>query len=230
MEWYVEISGNESDLEKIALACNSNELNISFLDKKYILKSSDFETLNSSTGIRKRAEEILALLTGAAKLAFGAHQPLSVDSVIQIGDDGKKISHHNLYSQVNVSGSCCTATKTVNGKIKRDNPADQIPFWFNKAQTDKNVAAALQLNGLPDPNWIILYMIMEIVESDIGGIDKIVEYGWSTKKQIKLFRRTAQLYRHSKIKIPTPPKNPMSISDAIFLVSKILRKWLHTKS
>jgi hypothetical protein len=229
MEWYVQILGDNSDLQELSKSLNSPELCISQEDQKYVLKSSNFDQLKNAADVRKRAEEILSLLNGTTKLALGTQQKLTIDAVVEMRDDGKKVTVLFLSDTLPVGSITSTSTKTDNGKVQENHPADPIPNWIRTAQTDKNVAEIFQVLGTSVLNWINLYRVYEIIKSDVGGIDTIVDNGWTTKGQIDLFKQTAQPYRHGKLK-GTPPKKPMTLSEAKSLIKRILRSWLRAKS
>lgn len=229
MEWYVRILGNNLDLQELSKSLNSPELGIFQEGQEFILKSTNFNQLKSAVEVRKRAEEILSLLNGTTKLALGTQQKLIIDAVVEIPDDGKKVTVLFLSDTLPVGSSTSTSTKTDNGKVQENHSADPIPNWIRTAQTDKNVAEIFQVLGTSVLNWINLYRVYEIIKSDVGGIDTIVDNGWTTKGQIDLFKQTAQPYRHGKLKGYTPPKKPMALSEAESLIKRILRSWLRAK-
>ena len=230
MEWYVRILGNNSDLQELSKSLNSPELCIFQEGQEFILKSINFNQLKSTADVRKKAEEILSLLNGTAKLALGTQQPLTVDDIVKINDDGKKETFDFLSDTVYVGSSTSTSDKTSDGNVQEIHPADPIPVWIKTAQINKNAAIIFRLLGLSGLNWINLYNIYEIIKSDVGGKDKIADNGWATKGQIDLFKQTAQLYRHGKLKNYVPPKKPMTLSEAESLIKRILRNWLRAKS
>jgi len=229
MKWYVKLSGNSFDLQELSKSLNSPELCISQENQKYVLKSSNFDQLENAADVRKRAEEILSLLNGTAKLALGTQQKLTIDAVVEMRDDGKKVTVRFLSDTVYGRSSISTSVKTSNGNVQEIHPADPIPNWIRTARTDKNVAEIFRVLGTSVLDWINLYRVYEIIKSDVGGKDKIADNGWATKGQIDLFKRTAQAYRHGKLKGYTPPKKPMTLSEAESFVKKILRKWLQPK-
>jgi hypothetical protein len=230
MEWYVQILGDNSDLQELSKSLNSPELCISQEDQKYVLKSSNFDQLKNAADVRKRAEEILSLLNGTAKLALGTQQLLILDAVVKVSDDGKKVTVRFLSDTMYGRSSTSTSLKTTDGKVQITHPADPIPVWIKTAQINNTVATVFRLIGASALNWIDLYKVYEIIESDVGGKDKIADNGWATKGQIKLFTQTAQAYRHGKLKNYKPPKKPMTLSEAESLIKRILRSWLRAKS
>lgn len=177
MEWYVQILGGNSDLQELSKSLNSPELCISQENQKYVLKSSNFDQLKNTADVRKRAEEILSLLNGTAKLALGTQQPLTIDAIVEIRDDGKKTTVLFHSDTVLCGSSTSTSTKTNNGKVQENHPADPIPNWIRTAQTDKNVAEIFQVLGTSVLNWNNLYNIYEIIKSDIGSKGKIADNG-----------------------------------------------------
>jgi hypothetical protein len=56
--------------------------------------------------------------------------------------------------------------------------------------TDHKVAKALRLLDTDEHNWVSLFRLYELIEEDVGGIDKIVRCDWASKTSIRHFRHT----------------------------------------
>lgn len=97
------------------------------------------------------------------------------------------------------------------------------------------IEKAIRIYGSCEINWGDLYKVYEIIESDIGGFNRIVNKGWNTKAEINLFKHTANSpsavgddSRHGK-ENTSPPINPPSLSEAGFLIEDMLKHWIDSK-
>ncbi|MBN1762727.1 MAG: hypothetical protein JW878_06605 [Methanomicrobia archaeon] len=237
MEWYVEITGESFDLEELSKSLNSPELCITQEGNAFILKSTDFNILKDANEVRTRASEILSLINGSARLALEMRKPLEVGSVVEITDDGKR----RLFDLIEFAGCCfgrvsvSTTIVKANGTVQEQesHQADPIVDWIAIARYDTNVATVLRLFN-KNLDWVNLYRIYEVIESDVGGIDNIIEEEWTTKRTIKRFKYTANSpdaigdeSRHGKKLMP--PKDPMTFPEARSLIKTLAHKWLSSK-
>ncbi len=233
VEWFVPITGENSDLEELSKSLNSPELRVIQEGSDFILKSTDFDLLNDADDVQNRAIEIMSLINGAAMLAMGMRKPLVVDCAVN--GDGKRqffvCCSLDASLRVSVSESVVAADGTVQDQ-EEPHQADPIPDWIAIAQHDPNVATVLRLFGAGNHNWVSLYRIYDVIKSDGGDIAK---RGWASRRAIKRFKQTANSpdasgddSRHGAGNIP-PPKDPMTISEAKSLFKTIIHKWLRSK-
>ncbi len=237
MEWYVEITGDGFDLEELSKSLNSPDLCITQKGEIFILKSTDFNILKDANEVRTRASEILSLINGATRLVIGKQKPLAMGSVVEVGDDGKR----KLFDWVEVAAygrySVSTTIVKANGTVQEQEirQADPIQDWIAIARHDTNVATVLRLFN-KNLDWVNLYRIYEVIESDIGGINNIIKEEWTTKKTIERFTRTANSpdaigdqARHGNGGRITPPKDPMTLPEAKSLIETLFHQWLRSK-
>jgi len=74
-----------------------------------------------------------------------------------------------------------------------------------------------------------------MVESDIGGEKKLVKMGWGSTHQLKRFKHSANSVavagdsaRHGR-ELGDPPRDPMSIDEAIAYCKYLLQAWFDSK-
>lgn len=231
MEWMVYIAGDDFDLRELSKSLTLPELCIIEEENLYYLKSTNFNQLKNADEVRNKAEEILSLINGASRLALGTRKPITMDSVVKITDDGREEkTYFELEKTVTMRDS---VGATIDGREVHQ--ADPIPDWIKVAQSNKNVAKVLRLIGNFGYDWVNLYRIYEIIESDVGGSSKITQKGWATKKAIRRFKHTVDSVgaigdpaRHG-MEETQPPKNPMIFSEAKSLIETILYNWLRSK-
>lgn len=59
------------------------------------------------------------------------------------------------------------------------------------ATKDATVSRALRLFGSDVHDWVNLYRIYEIIESDMGGLIAMINLGWTSKLRVSNFKHTA---------------------------------------
>ena len=235
VEWFVPITGANSDLEELSKSLNLPELCVIQEGPDFILKSTDFDFLKDADDVRNRAIEIMSLINGAARLVLGMRKPLAVDCVVNVNDDGARqffvCCSLGISLGVNASASVVATDGTVQDQ-EEPHQADPIPSWIAIARHDTNVDKVLRLFGAGNHDWVSRYRIYEVIESDVGNI---VKKGWATKKEIERFKHTANSHgaigddvRHGAGNKP-PPKNPMLSSEAKSFVETVIHKWLRSK-
>ena len=233
MGWFVQITGDNLDLEKLSKSLNSPELSIIQEGPDFILKSTHFDFLKDADHVRNMAIEIISLINGAASLVLGMRKPLAVDCVVNVDDDGARqffvCCSLGIRLEVSASASVIAADGTVQ---KEPHQADPIPDWIAIALCDTNVAKVLRLFGAGNHNWVSLYRIYDVIKGDVGDIAK---KEWATKNEIKRFTHTANSpdaigddSRHGAGNRP-PPEKPMQLSDAKSLFKTIIHEWLRSK-
>lgn len=104
--------------------------------------------------------------------------------------------------------------------------------WANLATVDSAVARALTLYGSLDHDWKNLYMVLEVIEEDLGGKSALMICYPELSQRLKVFKRTANSFeavgreaRHAKKLKPQP--NPMQIAEARSLIRQLLLYWLN---
>ncbi len=236
MKWKIQLNGGAHALDELSNSLVDDELRIYEKDRLYFLESSRFENLTNSKEVTSLAADILQVLTGAVRFSGGGRIALHIHNITGVLPDGGP----DVY--ITLSGQSCTVTQgnlgveksRADGTIEVTPPMDKMPGWVMLGLSDQNVAKALRLFG-NEHNWGSLYCLYEVIEEDVGGLEKIISCGWATKTSIKLFKHTAwspsavgDASRHGK-EPKDPPSNPMDIGEALALIEVILLYWLQSK-
>ena len=232
MTWRVQISGEKVDLEALSISFKDDDRRLVVEDDKYFLESLNFESTSDSAEVLKMAIDLAAVLSGVARLAYGARIPLMVGHIERVRPDGVK--------DVFVQLTGPPAMRALLGNLKVDAPgaseaetetADQPHRWIRVADEDEAVSKALRLFGSDAKDWVGLYRLFEVIQQDVGEIAA----EWATAKSIERFRRTANsptasgdLARHGKERTQ-PPKNSMDLFEARALIEVILHCWMRAK-
>lgn len=228
MEWFVKLKGLDTDIRKLFKFLNSPEICIIQRGHDFFLKSTDFDSLQESEYVLRKAKEIVSWINGVATIDTGKHKTLEVDDNVHGVDD----NGNHLFS-FRIPIPTIVGTGEVIGPA--GSQQHSITEWLPIARNDEDVAKVLRLFSRP-LDWVNLYRIYEVIESDAGGgIHKIVRKGWATNKEVKSFKHTANNpgatgddARHGK-QTTQPPPRPMSLSEARSLVKSIFQKWIEEK-
>lgn len=174
-------------------------------------------------------------MNGATKLALGGNLGITESGVLEHRLDGTETFHMHVSDTIHVRESFVLSVVDSEGNvIEEHKPADPIPTWLQASLMDDSVRKVFRLFG-QQHDWVNLYRIFEVIENDVGGINKIAENDWSTKTQVKTFKHTANSpnavgddARHGK-EHTEPPKSPMLLSEARALVETLVHHWLRSK-
>ncbi len=237
MKWQVQITGDQIDLERLAESLSSNDPRILKYRGAYFIESNRFARVSEPEKIKSITTEILEVLTGVVRLSsLGGKTPLQVANVDCVLPNGQRVLYLEFHETLHISTSMNVEVETANGeKIVVTEPPSKISPWTTLGLTNTNVAKAFRLLGKEKHTWVNLYRIYEVIEEDVGSMEKIVKCGWATKTSIKRFKHTANspgaagdASRHGK-ESTTPPSNPMDINEGRALIEIIFHGWLHAK-
>ncbi len=235
MKWEVQLNGDALDLKELSKSLVDDDLRVLERNGQYFLESNRFEELTNPEELASLAADILKVLTGAVRLSLGGRTPLHVANTARVRPDGGRDVFVTLSDTIHARATIGVEITRSDGTKEVIHPAHSVPGWIKLGLTNLNVAKALRLLGTDEHNWVSLYRLYEVIEEDVGGLDKIVNHGWATKTSIKRFKRTANSpgavgddSRHGK-ESTTPPADPMDIGEARALVEVILHNWLRSK-
>jgi len=224
-KWLVELGGTPRDLQFIAHYINSSELNIIKEKDIFYLESKELYTDKPITDIMVLVDDLIDILNGAAILYYPKIQRITHKQIFRIKENGERESFALLHAQ---------PTDTLLYSFRDDDKT--LPNWLEIGKKDEAVARAFTLYGALEHNWRNLYMVLDVIQDDLGGEKNLIKQKWLDKNRIKLFKSTANSYRaigkaarHAK-KSFEPPKKPMDIHDAQTLFDLLLREWLKYKS
>lgn len=233
-EWLVRLNGEKSDLVYLC-TLRSSEWSVKEENGNYYLKCKSFDQKTDGRSVFDCTTQILDVMNGIMKLEYPNMQPIKAVQVIQTRNDGK-------HTQVVLPAFIPSGERIFPPKVflADDSKCLQgqniMESRIDIAEQDKLVSRALTLYGALEHNWKNLYMVLEVIEQDVGGENELIKKPWAIGYDIKLFKRTANNFivigreaRHGHDK-DKPPKNPINLSEAQALIRNILSKWIHSKS
>jgi hypothetical protein len=231
--WWARLVGEGLDLQTLADSVRLPEVEVRSFDGRYYLCAEELQaaTDEQSGDAERRAEEIVRVLNGAARVEHGNHREVHVDAAAKVREDGS-IQHFVHLSGTIAARDRMSATLTVDGEAQPVlPPPSRIEQTAAKAFKDANAERALRIFGRDDLDYRDLYYVFEIVREAIEG-DMFAD-GTVTRAEVDLFRHTAQsptalgdAARHGSDRGQQPPAKPMPFDEARGLVRRILRIWL----
>jgi hypothetical protein len=216
---------------------NDPDMSISDTNGQFVLRSTQFEPLQTADAVRNKAQEIATAVSGTARLLLGTSQAIAVGAVFMVREDGRRNIFVSLSpATVRLRGALASlVVKRADGTVETHYPTEPGPGWVQVALQQEVVARALRLRNTGILEWVDLYRLYEVIESDVPA-RAIQAKGWVTSGQIERFKRTANSQkaigdkaRHGKDPYE-PPQNPMSLSEARGLIDSVLKAWLGEKA
>jgi hypothetical protein len=236
--WVVQLAGDTSDLSALAQSLTGNDINISHDGQDYVLMSDQFTEGDDAGAVRQKAEGLVAVLNGASRLALDAINSIRVRAVYRRREDGKRdIFVFPEPKVIRFRAFAPTVKLThADGTVEEFHRADPVKQWAGMALKNDAVANVFRILAGGTLDWVNLYRIVEIIASDVGGLEAIDTNGWATKASMRLFKHTANspgalgLDARHGAETTQPPKHPMTILEARALVNSIVHAWLRSKS
>lgn len=231
--WWARLAGDALDLQTLAESVRLAAVQVRQLDGRFYLRADDLQGASSeqSGDVERRAEEILRVLNGAARVEHGNSREVHVDAATRVHVDGRIENFVHAPAHL-TARSRMSATLTVTGQQETaEPPPSVIDRLAAKGLADTNIERALRIFGRDDVDYRDLYNVFEIAEEALGA--GMFADGTVTKPEVRRFKHTPQsptvlgdAARHGRERGRQPPANPMSFDDARDLVRRILRVWL----
>lgn len=230
--WIVPLKGHAFDMENLPIYLHDSPVYIQKREEDYFLVLPTSVAGPTYEDVRRLAYQHLDLINGAASVLQNSFRPLEIVDGPYFGIDAKGNRTHTIVTLGTAEIRCKTGNLTalVNGVPQPDLRAGQATRLLHAAATSSAASDALVIVGRLMPSWSELYLVYELVESNVGGLMYIE--GWIGRTEGNLFTRTANSYtalgragRHGKDR-GTPPAIPMPHQTAINLVRSLVLSWL----
>jgi hypothetical protein len=238
MSWELEIFGDENDLRALGHSLRKEEYLIQEKDGHFVLCGPVFSKFQDARAVREHGGKIVKSLSGLARLLLGSQKEITTGAVFEITENGGKNIFYTpdpVTIKLKASMAVSAIVISKDGKIIEEcRPADPAPSFLKKALEHVVVERALKLRDEDNLDWVALFRLVEVIESDIP-MNEMTAKGWISKNRIRLFKQTANSQkaigdqaRHGKDTCVPPPK-PIKLSEARRLVDDLLKKWLSWK-
>lgn len=237
MKWAILLTGDSADLKTLGESYNEPDLSVSDESGQFVLRSTQFDSLETAGAVRDKARELATAVSGVARLQLGALQPVEVGAVVQFREDGTENTFISPPPATLQLRGLLTSliVRRADGTVETHYPADHGPDWVKAALQYEVVARALRLRDAGCLEWVDLYRLYEVIESDVP-LNEMKAKGWVTGREIERFKRTANSQRAIGDKARygkdpyEPPKDPLLLGKARALVDSILKYWLEEKA
>lgn len=227
--WVIPLEGHHFDLEDLPRWLKGREVTVEKFRDGYALIVPASVIGSSYEPVLAFAENQLQLINGAGRLLNGSFRPVSVkDKVFGMDSAGVvmqtvlAMGTAEIRAKAGVVG-VADSRQQVEGMA---GPLLRAAFQIPRAHD------ALVIAGRRDVTWAELYLLFELVESEVGG--EMFQRGWISEPDADLFTHTANSYstlrtsgRHGKDR-GQPPKVPMMYTTAASLVQGLVRSWLNS--
>lgn len=229
--WKVVVEGEPKALDDLLPLFVSPDLTLSCEDGSYCLKSSRYSSIKDPNDVRAEAERSLDILRTVSSARRGPVPNLAIAEVRGLLPDGRyaatlSVSRGMGFWATDGTPDPLDAALSDPERIRR--------LVVAHAQ-NHHVMLALRTWATRSHDWHHLYIILDLIEEDLGRKRALVAKGWVPTEALDLFKHTANNAgalgpdaRHGKLRT-CPPDKPMDISDAEELVKAILAKWLEEK-
>ena len=231
MKWLVLLEDvKKSDFDNLSnLRRSSDEFSLITENSEYYLTSSHWESLTNTSDVHGEATKLLEDISAVAMIHFTGFPLLKPDIICQVDEEGKRQRWVALSATISVDSSSFSIQLEGGQDIIRNL---EFESWRKLAEEDEIVKNVFRQITDFEHNWINLYKVYEIVNKDAGK--KKIEQ-WITKDKIRQFKHTANSQsaigddaRHG-VDRNYPPKEPLSLSEAVALIRNLLQKWLQWK-
>lgn len=246
-KWMVKLSSHEFDLRALASLYNEPVCRVAKDDDgAYYLTRDSFEPMADAAAVDGAARECLALVNADMRLRKPDFEPVSLDGVYSLNDDGNRV-HHILLPRVVMSmNSRLYGELTVLGSdglpVPSPEPARAIAR-LQLAERDAKVRIALSCwrNCIVGDAgfWIYAYKVYEIIRAEIGAGDKkkgrqeIERRFWASSAEINGFGEAAnnpavsgETARHGAGWQTPHGVTPFNEGEALAFIQRLLNHWL----
>lgn len=240
--WQVQIQGSTSDLEHLARHFTAPPKRV-IRDTRgsgFLYEAASFSACSTPAEVLAVADQELAVLSGALRLARRSREPLRSGAVYRQNATGCRDVFVQIRETLRLRMELGEVTTTVTDGggtvLTRPTLPPRTVLLAQLAAFDAAVAKALRLHAEDDAkSWVGLYRIYEVVEADVGGQEALKKLSWGSTRDLRRFKHSANSVtvagdcaRHGK-ELEQPPKNPMTIHEAAAYVGYIVQSWLASK-
>ena len=222
-EWFVELQASERDIHFLMSSLGSEDVSIFQEVGSTFLRAPRLLSGMNNADAYEVATEYLETINGAAKVLNASYDGVSLKTIGFRDEQGEIKRHYILHAQ---------AGRYVLHASGNNDPT--LPQLVELTTTFPAVTKALTLYGSLEHNWKNLYMVMEVIEDDVGGESAVISSYPELTQRWKLCKQTANSFsaigreaRHAKDF--EAPSNVMQIEEAQELVRQVLFHWLDAK-
>jgi len=219
----VKLEGQQDDLRAL-VTLSSDAWSVIEENGAYYLCSQGWNAIDDLTEVNGLAHELIAVLNGAGAVFVNNFEPVRLAGVS---------------TRRRKDGSNDTTVAAITAKARiRHGPeilagTPDMAAWIELAGKHVDAQKALTLYGSLEHTWRNLYLILEVVEDNMGGEKAVLASKWCpAPEKLKLFKNTANNWkalgaeaRHATEKWEKPSAE-LSLLEAKAVVRATLQAWL----
>lgn len=233
-KWFVQLHGDHELLDWLTSDRDSkDDLFIIEDHGSFFMTSLEFEKLNYIEEVKNKSDEILEMINGIASFLFSTKGRLSSNSISNRNESGGidcTVFAETCFINISIPPPTIVI-ENGDGTISKSSPLLSINQLLSDASKNVNKSKIFRLLAKGNLDWVMLYKLYEVIESEIG--DQL--FLWVSKSEIKNFKHTCNSVaatgddsRHGK-ELTYPPKNPMTLKESQDLINLIIDKYLGSK-
>ena len=229
--WGVVLGGEALDLEdwREALKQPFDPWVMETEDGLLLRSSLDLDPATTASEAYERANVLMEQVNGALRVSHRA-RVVRLEGIAEILSDGTRRRHFFMQADsgdLRVRDRLTAEVFGADGKPKPQPPPEPSnpQRWLLIAAKDPFLADALTYFARGD-DWFDTYKALECLFGRFGGERNFLALDWASANKIRLLKRTADSWRHSRLGRPdvVPPDPPMEVTEARDLLAKLIAR------
>lgn len=241
MKWKVFLNGYLNDLMELCEVFRSGKICVFKEEERYFLYYDEFEDKEIDTEVKNITNKLIKNISLIAILRKIIRQPIELDFIQMNLKNGKKKNFKYVSGKVDITSKINASLQVFDkeGKEIIGKPASNlITEYVAKSLDNEKINTLFEIIFKEKYKWIKLNQILEFIQKDLSGKqdEQIVKKGWSTKKELRMFRETANNpnvigldARHIEKKGELSKDGPMLLDRAENFINRIANHWLNEK-
>lgn len=250
-QWMVRLAGDEFDLQTLSILYSEPAVRVAQNDGAYYLTSDTFASLAESSEVYAAATDLLQLINPLTPLRAANYEPVLVDSVVRLNENGSRTTTRIASGVVALIGSArLRGEGVVLGPDGQPVPSPEpgvAQARLKLALQDANIKRALTYwqRCKPGDADVCQYAnkVYEVIREDMAsgghvgqGTETIKQQKWATRGEIDDFQAWAnspaisgEKARHVDSRPTKPGITPLSDSEALAFIRRLFNYWLDWK-
>lgn len=227
--WEFELTGANLDLELLASLFDGGQVRVIRHDDNFWLRADNIAATADADDARLAGAALLRTINGVAVLTSSGTGRASLGSMVHTDAVGKT-------STVLTPGPAKVTLRTMPPKVLINGVAapSKEQRFVDAALSSADIEHVLRIYGSRELDWRDLYVILDVIEEDVGGETALANKGWAPPADLKRFTHTANSRRAIGDRARhgrnwDAPKDPMNLGDARRLIDHLVDRWLGEK-
>ena len=219
-------------MELIDTISTNKLINTRIEDNRCFLSGAYFSSFSSPEEVKESTTELVSALEGFIRLTVGRKISIEISTITEIMLDGSKHDYVYFEEKIELKSSMTLEVTHADGTVKVLGPKQVFSEHAMLCVSSPEFAQALNIYGNGTLQWSDLFKVYELIADNCGGTSELIARGWTRKKDIERFKRSANdpsisgiSARHAVFRYD-PLKNPMKILEGRAFIDSLLYKWI----